>query len=356
MTASTPKPTLTDRYVSAVLRNVPSSQRDELEREVRALVADAIEARAADEELDAEAAERAALAELGDPAALAARYTGATLHLIGPQVYPIWFRTVTMLLVIVVPIAGIGVLVAKFIEGATIGQAIFGSISTAFQVVVHMTFWFTLVFAIIERVAGSQAITEAAAEVSAEANGKKRNKSSGSGVVESMTPHVWTVDDLPELPDDGRIGMAEFVATLVFNVFVIGALLWVQLVQPITIEGTSYPLFDPALWSFWLPWFFIVLGVEIVFTVLLWARGRYTWGYAIVNAVLSAAFAIPAVYLLLNDMLFDPALVAAVTALAGPAWMDVAGKIVAAVLILIAVYDAIDGFMKARRASLAEAR
>ncbi len=350
MTASAQKPTLTERYVRAVLRSVPSSQRDDLEPEIRALVADAIEARTADGQLDPDDAERAALTELGDPAALAARYTGATLHLIGPQVYPIWLRTVTMLLVIVVPIAGIGVLVAKFIEGATVGQAIFGSISTAFQVVVHMTFWFTLVFAIIERVAGSQAITEAAAEVSAEANGKKRRS---SGVVESMTPHVWTVDDLPELPDDGRIGMAEFVATLVFNVFVIGALLWVQLVQPITIDGTSYPLFDPALWSFWLPWFLIVLGLEIVFTLVLWARGHYTWVYAIVNAVLGAAFIIPAVYLLLNGLLFDPALVAAVTAETGTEWIDVTGKVVAASLILIVVYDAVDGFMKARRGSRA---
>ena len=355
MTASTPKPTLTDRYVWAVLRNVPSGQRDELEREVRALVADAIEARAADGQLDPDAAERAALTELGDPAALAARYTGATLHLIGPQVYPIWFRTVTMLLAIVVPIAGIGVLVAKLIEGATIGQAIFGGISTAFQVVVQLTFWFTLVFAIIERVAGSGAITEAAAEVAAETSGKRSSETSGAGVVASMTPHVWTVDDLPELPDDGRIGMAEVVATLVFNVFVIGALLWVQLAQPITIDGTSYPLFDPALWSFWLPWILIVLGVEIVFTLLLWARGRYTWGYATVNAILGAAFAIPGVYLLLNDMLFDPALVAAVTAETGGEWTDITGKVVAAILILVVILDAIDGFMKARRASLAGA-
>ena len=176
MTASAPKPTLTDRYVRAVLRNVPSGQRDELEREVRALVADAIEARAADGQLDPDAAERAALTELGDPAALAARYTGATLHLIGPQVYPIWLRTVTH-----APRDRRADRRRRHARGqvsstgATIGQAIFGGISTAFQVVVHMTFWFTLVFAIIERVAGSQAITEAAAEASAEASGKKRS-------------------------------------------------------------------------------------------------------------------------------------------------------------------------------------
>ena len=101
------------------------------------------------------------------------------------------------------------------------------------------------------------------------------------------------------------------------------------------------------------PWFLIVLGLEIVFTLVLWARGHYTWVYAIVNAVLGAAFIIPAVYLLLNGLLFDPALVAAVTAETGTEWVDVTGKVVAASLILIVVYDAVDGFMKARRGSRA---
>ena len=165
-----------------------------------------------------------------------------------------------------------------------------------------------------------------------------------------MAPHVWTVDDLPECRTTAGSGSPSSLATLVFNVFVIGALLWMQVVQPIPVDGTSFPLFDPALWSFWLPWFIVVPVIEIVFTVLLWLADAGRRATRSSNAVLSAAFALPAVYLLLNDMLFDPALVAAVTAVtAGTAWMHVTGKIVAAVLILIAGYDAIDGFMKARR-------
>ena len=112
-----PKPTLTDRYVWAVLRSCPRPSAPELEREVRALVADATEANAADGPLDAAAAERAALAELGDPDALAARYTGPAQHLIGPPVYPAWKRTVSMLLAIVVPI------VASACSGPTSSRA-----------------------------------------------------------------------------------------------------------------------------------------------------------------------------------------------------------------------------------------
>ena len=70
MTSST-STTLADRYVWAVLRDIPAGDRPELEREIRALIADTIEAMSADGTLDADAAERAALTELGDPGALA---------------------------------------------------------------------------------------------------------------------------------------------------------------------------------------------------------------------------------------------------------------------------------------------
>jgi hypothetical protein len=76
--------TLTNRYVWGVLRAVPERQRADLEPEIRVLVADAVEARAASAQGDAAAVERAALTELGDPEILAARYTDRSLHLIGP--------------------------------------------------------------------------------------------------------------------------------------------------------------------------------------------------------------------------------------------------------------------------------
>ena len=52
MTTLTTTSSLTDRYVHAVLRSVPSGDRPELEREIRALVADSIEAKAVPGSLD----------------------------------------------------------------------------------------------------------------------------------------------------------------------------------------------------------------------------------------------------------------------------------------------------------------
>ncbi len=314
--------TLTDRYVWAVIRSVPERQRSDLEREVRALVADATEAQTGDGAVDRAAAERAALTELGDPGALAARYADRPQVLIGPTLYPVWSRLVTTLLPIVPPIVGVVVLVAELLSGDTPGQAIVSGLGTGFMVALQMAFWITLVFAVIERTSGTTGLE-----------------------------HAWTVDELPDLPQDGRMGVAEFAVTIAFYVLAIAALLWVQLLSPIVVDGQSFPLFDPALWSFWLPYFIVQTGLEIVLLIAVFVRGRMTWTLAILNALLGAAFAIPAVYLLQNGLLFNPALVAEIDQATGGQWLGWTVTITSVVIVLIFGFDAVDGFMKARRAS-----
>jgi hypothetical protein len=137
------------------------------------------------------------------------------------------------------------------------------------------------------------------------------------------------------------------VATVIANVIVAIALLWVQLAPPIVIDGQAYPLFDPAVFSFWLPWFIAVAVAEIGFAVLLYLRGRWTYGLAAINAILGAAFAIPALYLLANDMAFNPALVEQLRTITGGTWLDVTAAITMIVIAVIVAWDTFDGFRKA---------
>jgi hypothetical protein len=311
---------LAERYVQAVLRAVPSSQRADLEREIRALVADAIEAKAGETGSNATDAERAALADLGDPALLAGRYTGRTAYLIGPSVYPEWRRILSILLPIIVPVIGAVVLAANLLGGSTVGEAIVDGGSTAFNVAVQTLFWFTVVFAVIERTSGST----------------------------TLEPQPWSPDSLPELESDGATSTSDFIGTVVANVLLLVGLLVVQLRSPIVIDGANVPLFDPALWSFWLPWFIVVTLLEIGLAVAIYARRRWTYGYAIANALLGAAFAIPAVYLLANGLLFNPVIVDAITE-AGGTWLEATTVITGVVIVGIVVFDAIDGFRKVHR-------
>ena len=317
--------TLTDRYVWGVLRAVPEAQRAELEPEIRAMVDDAVDARAAKARPDsgtADAVERAALTELGDPELLAARYTGRTLYLIGPRLFLTWRRLLVVLLPIVVPLSALGVMAAQAIAGQTDVRALLGSgVSVAFNVAIQLVFWFTLVFAFVERAGDKSLDTQ------------------------------WSVDQLPALPATGRLSAVELALSVGGLVFVGVFIVWQQVAQPIVVGGVAYPVFDPALWSFWLPWFLAVIAIEVVFTGILYLAGRWTWPFAVVNALLAAAFAVPAFWLLQSDQLWNPA---AVTALEGAGYGGAIAPmtvIIAIAILVISAWDAVDGGLKAYRTS-----
>ena len=80
--------TLTDRYVTATVRDLPDKQRAEVVRELRTTIADQIDARPEAGRPISPEAERAVLTELGDPVRLAAGYSGRPLYLIGPRSTP----------------------------------------------------------------------------------------------------------------------------------------------------------------------------------------------------------------------------------------------------------------------------
>ena len=315
--------TLTDRYVWGVLRAVPEAQRPDLEPEIRALIADAMDARV--ETVAGEAptdAERAVLTELGDPEVLAARYTDRSLFLIGPAYFLVWKRLLVTILPVIVPISTIAVMAAKALTGdASIGDVVGAGVTVAFNVTIQLVFWFTVVFAIVERSEGRPI----------------------GGATD------WTPDRLPAIPVPGRISLVEVALSVAGLVFAAVFIVWQQAVAPIVIDGQAYPVLDPALWSFWLPWFLVVIGLEIVFTGALYLRGRWTWPFAVVNALLAAASAIPAIWLLQTGQLWNPAAVDELTGLGVGGAIGTISTIIAISVAVIAGWDTVDGFLKASR-------
>ena len=318
--------TLTDRYVWGVLRAVPTAQRADLEPEIRALVADAVEARVTAGVIPAEA-ERAAIAELGDPERLAAQYTDKTLFLVGPRYFPDWKRLLTLLLSIVVPIVAIATMGASLLAGKEIWEVVASGLGTAFMVGINLAFWITAVFAVMER----KEIADLDEEL------------------------AWTPDKLPEPPaaaTESLAGIAFSIAALVIAAI---ALVWQQTAMPITIDGVSYPLFNPDLWSFWLPWLLVVLGLQIVFHLALYLRGGWTWAFAVANTILNLAFLVPGIWLWSQGLLFDPGLVAALEGMGLAEAFRPAGVVIAIVFIAATGWDILDGFRKAARAGQAGA-
>ncbi|AMB59330.1 permease prefix domain 1-containing protein [Microterricola viridarii] len=316
--------TLSERYVFAAGRSIPEKQRAELEPEFQELIADSIEAQRASG-LSEPDAERAALVELGDPARLAARYTERSLQLIGPRYYLTWLRLLKLLLAIVVPVAAAGVALARMIDGGGVGDVIGGAVSTAISATVYVGFWVTVVFAIIDRKTASLA----------------------GPIVE------WTPEMLPQMPRVERRSLSELISSVAFLALFGGWIIWQQFNSFFTdAAGAPIPLFSPALWSGWLPYFLGVILLEMGFAFWLYLRGRWTPTLAITNLALNLAFAVPALWLLLSGQLINPQFREAIP-LDHSTAADVAGALyptIAITVVVIALWDVIDGFIKAWRA------
>lgn len=322
---STTTVTLTDRYVLAVTGSVPQKQRQEVGDELRTLIADQVDALTEAGEPHSLAEERV-LSELGDPEKLAAGYADRPLHLIGPRFYLPWLHLQKLLLCIVPPLAGAGVVIGQLVSGADIGEVIWTAVSTVLSVIVGITFWVTLVFAILERTG----MPEGDADIS-----------------------PWTLEDLPA-PGDTGAGIGEMVASITFAALMAVAVVWDHVHGAALIDGEWMSVLNPALWPAWAIGLGVLLLLDAIVAVLVFRHRGCTFGLATLNAVLAAAFAAPAVWLISTERLINPALKTAVTDVLGgdaETVLPVLATALVASIVLISGWDAIDGFLKARRAA-----
>jgi hypothetical protein len=318
MTAST----LTDRYIDAAMRTVPDKQRADLAAELRASIADQIDARVdAGEPLDT--AERGVLTELGDPDKLAAGYTDRPLWLIGPRYYLTWWRLTKLLWAIVPAAAAFGLVLAQTLAGASFGEIVGSVSSVVLNLVVHLAFWTTLVFFIVER--------------------------TSRGATDGLTA-AWTLDDLPE-PRDRGAAVSDLVFSLVFLALAAAALLWDHFVGFAYSAETGWVSFlAPELWPWWIGALLVILALEALLAVSVYAKGRWDAGSATVNLFLNLTVAGGALWLLSQERLVNPEFFAAIPAAAAGDVLGVVSTVFAFVIIGIAGWDSVDGFLKARRA------
>ncbi len=315
--------TLTDRYVWAVLRAIPEEKRADIEKELRASIADAVEARveAGEGEADAELAE---LKELGEPARLAAGYVGRPLALIGPDLYVDYVKLLRLLLVLVVPISAVVLLFVNALGGATVGELIGGTVTTILTVGVHLCFWTTLVFVFLER----------------------------TGTKAPLAPFDPAL--LAPVPEKNAPKISELVATLIFFVFTAGGIVWQQFSSVfVDSSGAPIPMLNPALWSFWLPYFIALAVLTAVHAIVVWRAGRWTWPLAAANVVLNAAVAIPLIWLLLSEQLLNRAFFADFGWAAAIAPGGEASTAAALAIGILAFIMSVDGFVKVRRSTRA---
>jgi len=308
---------LTERYIRATISGLPAAAQEDVRAELTTLIMDATEARI-DRGEEPASAERAALTELGDPAILTAEYADRPLHLIGPRYYLAWRRLLRLLLWIVPACAVVGVTIGQSLVQAPLGTVIGQAIAVGIGAVVHVSFWVTVVFMILERTG-------------------------------TETGTAWDLDQLPA-QDSRTTSRSDAIASVAFAGVGIGAVLWDQLRGLIRIDGERLPLLNPELWPAWIIALLGLLLLEAVLAVVVVLRRRWSPALATVNTALAVLFMSWALTLLgrsalVNEEFVDLALRS--NGVDGET-LRVIHVIVVITIIGVSVWDIIDGWRKAR--------
>lgn len=309
---------LVERYIAATIASLPPDLQDDVRAELTASLTDAIDARVEQGE-DSDAAERAVLTELGDPAVLAAGYLDRPLHLIGPRYFLTWWRLLKLLLAIAPAVAFVGVALAQVIAEAPIGTVISQAIVAGLGAVVHVFFWVTIVFVVLERSGAEPGIG-------------------------------WDVDQLPE-PQSTGAGRADAIVSVVFGVLGIGVILWDQLRGLVRIEGEALSILHPQLWPWWLLGVIVLIAAEVALALAVSVRRRWTAGHAVLNTGLAVVFMSWALTMLGRGRLLNPDFLDTVFRDngVGPDTMRILGTLLVVGIVGVATWDIIDGWLKARR-------
>ncbi|MCJ8007352.1 hypothetical protein ACFFF5_07605 [Lederbergia wuyishanensis] len=184
---------LIERYIYAVTRRLPQSQREDVEKELRGLIADMLDERMGEGEVSDSHIEDVLL-ELGDPRQLARQYGGKNKYIIGPVLFDPYISVlkITLISIVIAMSVVFGIKVA--IDPIHIIDHFVSFIVSIIMVIPQGVGWITLVFGSVEYFGGI--------------NEQKFN-----------VQKTWKLADLPALPDTKRqIKRTEPIASIVFLV------------------------------------------------------------------------------------------------------------------------------------------
>jgi hypothetical protein len=310
-----PGTALTDRYVWAVVRELPIEQRAEIEAELRGLIEDMI-----DDGPDGRRREHDVLVELGDPTRLAARYRGSQRSLIGPELYPHWLRTTRLVASIVVPLVGVGALVGGIVADDGAVEIVANSLWVALIALVNVGFWSTLGFAIAER------------------NGER------------LAAPAWTPDQLPAVPGPSRPGLGETISSAIVAIAA-AALLVTQHLRGLVTgpDGAAVPLIDPNAWNgrAQIVVAALVAGAAVVVLV---RRSGWTTPLLAANLASNVLLGSMALWLAASGELINAGFFEAIDT--NTRWRDTAtttGWVAAVTVIVIAAVDSVESIVRRRR-------
>lgn len=218
---------LTRRYVHAVVNNVAESQRSEVDRELSASIDDMARDKAGGKE-PTEKHIRAVLEELGDPLLVARQYRSSGDYLIGPSLYFQYLYILKKIMLAGLPVYTLVFAITyDYVFPLNVVNTIVDWVGGLFIVILHILFWVTALFFVLEK----------------------------TGIkVEQITDsrEVWTVDQLPALPHEPHVKRSDAISGMFYYAFIVigGVMVWKLIDQG---GNAVASFFNPELTQYWIP-------------------------------------------------------------------------------------------------------
>ncbi|BDH61671.1 hypothetical protein MTP04_18010 [Lysinibacillus sp. PLM2] len=324
-------------YIQEVTRRLPEKNREDIALELRSTIEDMLPNDYNEEDV------YAVLEKLGNPVALANGYRDQPTHLIGPRYFDIYITLLKLILPIVIVISLISMFI-EYLTGITEEEALINVIIDVFsfgvwkiiETGIHVFFWLTVVFAILERTdtdKGAQPLT--------------------------ISLEKWTPDDLKNvtyIPKKKAISKVEIFGSLLWTAiwgtvyFNANHLMGVYEGGGGRLEFVTPALNQGVLVQYW-PLILISIGFEIALAIYKLMKRQWTKTLAIWNAILQLFVSILFIMIITNPNLMEKDFISYMTNLFSISDVQLKGWIIYGgifIFIVSAAISAYDGFRKAR--------
>lgn len=328
---------LINAYIQEVTRRLPEKNREDIALELRSTIGDMLPDDYNEEEV------KGVLEKLGNPAALASGYRDQPMHLIGPRYFDVYISLLKMIL----PIAALISLISMFAEYFIVfdgGEAIINVVFTVvgegiwniIEVGIHVFFWLTLVFAIIER------------------TDKEKDPQPLSASLKK-----WTPDDLKNItyiPKKKAITKFEVFGYLMWTAFWATLYFYANhLIGVYEGGGNGLKFVIPAynqdiLLHYW-PIVIVVIALEVGLALYKLLKGQWTKRMAVFNTIVELFATVVFIVIISNPNLMNQEFITYMSHLFTTSTKQFEIWIVGGVITIFVVYAAIsifDGFRKAR--------
>ena len=318
---------LQERYIAAGLKHIPLTEKDEVEKAMRRIIAERLQERGD----PSEETEREVLRGLGSPRLLAEKQLKEPPHLIGPELYGTYFMIVKIVMTVAVIGTLIGNTVDFIVNGETILRYIAQSFAAAIGVAIGAFGWVTLVFAIMERTAKQKILTEIQED--------------------------WSLADLPEkeVPQKpfSRVGV---IIGIIFTVlFLVLVNQYSHLVGfYYTMDGSRdmIPILNQEVFRSYLPYINGMLVLQLLFSASKLVFRKWTYPVATANLILNVLSFVLLWFILQDAAILNPELVAKIAeATDGQRVLNTAFNSIKAVFLFIFLLDSFEGFHDAYKNS-----